>query len=133
MAPSLVEVELLFVALSVVCGIFGYFVQARNERHNVVREMKLARVREKLSVFVGPASLRSLHLCTAHHQLVRHARDLFPDEVSALDAARAARGETWTSYFAGTWNLRDTFIGPDLDDSSDSDPSDSGDEEDDDA
>lgn len=114
MAPSLVEVELFFVALSAVGGIFGYFVQARNARREEARQMRLARVREKLSVFVGPASVRSLHLCTTHHQLVRHARDLFPAEMGALDADRASRDETWTTYFAGAWNLRDTFVGPDL-------------------
>ena len=108
----IVQGTLIF--LGAVIGVLGYYVQARSARLARTRQLKLSRTREKLTLFVGPASEMAIALSTAINSLYRHARLHFPQQAKRFELKQKESGKTREEFNGGEWNILRSFVGKEI-------------------
>lgn len=113
------------IFLSACVGILGFMVQARlnrkaerrrrqEERDERAHDMKLQNIKEKLSLFIGPASALALAGTRAGITFKNVAEKFYPDEIKRYRQAQEERGETMANYWKATWSNMYTLVGKEV-------------------
>lgn len=111
------------ILLSAIVAVVGYYVQARLKAKERAREiananatrnteMRLGRLRSKISDFVGPASQQCLNIVTGFGYVKDRFKEWYPEEMKRWDDEREALGLSMKRFYQGHWNKTWSIIGP---------------------
>ena len=111
------------IFLSACVAVVGYYVQARLKSKERARElaeakasrnteMRLERLRSKISDFVGPVSQQLLNTVTALGYMKDKFKEFYPEEMKKWQDERDEAGFSTKRMYGGHWNKEWTLLGP---------------------
>ena len=115
----IVQGTLIF--LSAVVGVLGYILQSNMRAKERIKEndeirkrknldLRLQNLRDKLSTFVGPASVAALASVLSAMTIADRVKEFYPDEYELYIEERKQNG-TFDNYFHAKWSDIFSFVG----------------------